>query len=254
MGFLLGFLGACLGIVVGIGIIVGAIYLKVRSVVGPVGMKELAEVAKSAKSIEQQEYSRVKDVSGITKLLEPVIIRDFHDFNKEYLFSKVEKNLRKIFTAIEEKSLDDIKNDDDLIYMYSGIRDKIKDIKDNNVNIKYDDVQFHSHSIKEYSKRDGKATLTLSTTLGYYYSNDGDKMIKKHLQGLRKETRYTTQFVYVYDETKFKYNQKAITISCPNCGAPLNKLGEGNCQYCGTYIKPINLKGWYMVSYKEDYK
>ena len=59
---------------------------------------------------------------------------------------------------------------------------------------------------------------------------------------------------FIYDETKFKYNQMAHTISCPNCGAPLGKLGEGNCQYCGTYIKPINLKGWYMVSYSEDYK
>ncbi|MBR3673007.1 MAG: zinc ribbon domain-containing protein [Clostridia bacterium] len=254
MGFVLGFLGACLGIVAGVGIIVAVIYIKVRSVVGPANMKELAEVAKNAKNIEQQEYMREKNVGGITKLIEPVIIRDFGDFNKDFLFSKVEKNLIKIFTAIECKSIDEIKNDDDLIYMYSTIRDKIKDIKDNNVNIKYDDVQFHAHAIKDYSKSDGKATITLSSTLEYYYSNDSDKHAEKKFAGLKKQTRYTTQFVYVYDETKFKYNQKAITISCPNCGAPLNKLGAGNCQYCGTYIKPINLKGWYMVSYKEDYK
>lgn len=254
MSFLLGFLGACIGIVAGIGIIIGVIYVKVRGVVGPENMKELVSAAKNAKNIEQQEYSREKNVGGITKLIEPVIIRDFGDFNKDFLYSKVEKNMIKIFTALEEKSIDDIKNDDDLIYMYSTIRDKIKDLKDNNVNIKYDDVRFHSHAIKQYSKQDGKATLVLSTTMGYYYSNDSDKHVKKHLEHLRKETRYTTQFVYVYDETKFKYNQKALTISCPNCGAPLRQLGAGNCQYCGTYIKPINLKGWYMVSYKEDYK
>ena len=28
---------------------------------------------------------------------------------------------------------------------------------------------------------------------------------------------------------------------------------EGNCEYCGTYIQPVNLKSWYMISYKEDY-
>lgn len=254
MGFVLGFLGACLGIIAGVAIIVGVIYIKVRGMVGPANMKELVQAAKYAKNVEQQEYMREKNVGGITKLIEPVIIRDFGDFNKDFLFSKVEKNLRKIFTAIEDKSIEEIKNDDDLIYMYSTIRDKIKDIKDNNVNIKYDNVQFHAHAIKDYAKSDGKATLTLSSTLEYYYSNDSDKRVKKKFEGLKKQTRYTTQFVYVYDETKFKYNQKAITISCPNCGAPLNKLGAGNCQYCGTYIKPINLKGWYMVSYKEDYK
>ena len=255
MGFLLGFLGACLGIVAGVGIIAGAIYFKVRSMVGPADMKILKEAAKNARNVEQIEYSREKNVSGITRLLEPSIIRDFGDFNKDFLFSKVEKNLRKIFTALEDKNIEEIRKDDDLIYMFSQIRDKVKDLKDNNINVKYDDVQFHAHAIKDYQKSDGKATLTLLSTLGYYYSDDSDKKIKKkHLENLKKETRYTTQFVYVYDETKFKYNQKAITISCPNCGAPLNKLGAGNCQYCGTYIKPINLKGWYMVSYKEDYK
>ena len=101
-------------------------------------------------------------------------------------------------------------------------------------------------------KSAGKATVTISSTLEYYYSDDSKK--SKKFADLKRQTRYTTQFVYVYDETKFKYNQMAHTISCPNCGAPLGKLGEGNCQYCGTYIKPINLKGWYMVSYSEDYK
>ncbi|MBR2241329.1 MAG: hypothetical protein IJ890_08145 [Clostridia bacterium] len=254
MSFILGFLGACLGIIAGIAVIVGAIYIKVRGVVGPVKMKEIVNAAKNVKDIERQEYMREKNVSGMTKVLEPAILRDFQDFNKDFLFSKVEKNLLKIFNAIEEKSVEAIRNDNDLIYMYSTIRDKVQDIKNNNINIKYDDVVFHRHAIKDYLKSAGKATVTLSTTLEYYYSDDSNKAKNKKFSDLKRQTRYTTQFVYVYDETKFKYNQMAHTISCPNCGAPLGKLGEGNCQYCGTYIKPINLKGWYMVSYSEDYK
>lgn len=254
MGFVLGFLGACLGIIAGVFVIVGIVYIKVRGMVGPANMKELIKAAKNAKSIEKQEYMREKNVSGMTKVLEPAILRDFNDFNKDFLFGKVEKNLLKIFNAIEEKSVEEIRKDNDLIYMYSTVRDKVQDIKNNNINIKYDDVVFHRHAIKDYLKSAGKATVTLSSTLEYYYSDDSDKNKNKKFADLKKQTRYTTQFVYVYDETKFKYNQMAHTISCPNCGAPLGKLGEGNCQYCGTYIKPINLKGWYMVSYSEDYK
>lgn len=254
MGFLLGFLGACLGIIVGIFIIVMIVYFKVKGVVGADNMKEIVKAAKNAGDVEKQEYTREKNISGITKLIEPVIVRDFGDFNKDLLFKKVESNLSKIFTAIEEKSISDIKDDRDLIYIYPAVRDKIIDLKNNNVNIKYDDVRFHAHAIKDYSKTIGKATITLSTTLEYYYSDDSNKKITKHFSNLKKQTRYTTKFVYVYDETHFKYNQKSYSISCPNCGAPLKKLGAGNCEYCGNYIEPINLKNWYMVSYSEDYK
>lgn len=253
MGFILGFLGACLGIIAGLAIIIGLIYCKVRKTVGPQNMKTLVNAAKQAKNIEQQEYQRKKNVSGITKLIEPTIIKDFNDFNKELLYAKVEQNLVKIWNAIETKSLTSIKNDDELIYMYHSIKEKVMDLKNSNINIKYDDIQFHSHAIKNYLKSKGKATITISSTVEYYYSNDSENYNKKEYNNLKKQTRYTTEFVYVYDETKFRYNQKAHTISCPNCGAPLGKLGEGNCEYCGTYIKPINLKNWYMVSYKEDY-
>lgn len=254
MSFLLGFLGACLGIVTGIFIIIFIIYCKVRGSVGAENMKEIMKAAKNAGNIEKQEYTRPKDISGITKLLEPVIIRDFKDFNKDFLFRKVESNLSKIFTAIEDKSVNYIKDDRDLIYLYPALRDKITDLKNSNTNIKYDDVRFHAHAIKDYAKTDGKATITISTTLEYYYSDDSNKKIMKHFSDLKRQTRYTTKFVYVYDETKFKYNQKSYSISCPNCGAPLKKLGAGNCEYCGNYIEPINLKNWYMVSYSEDYK
>ncbi len=253
MSFIVGFLGACLGIIVGIGIIIGIIYFKVTQSVGPQNMKILSEVAKHAGDYEMEEFSRQKNVSGITKLLEPVILKDFNDFNKEYLYSKVEKNLNKIWGAIEEKSVSSIKNDDDLVYLYHSINEKINDLKSRNVNIKYDDVKFHAHAIKNYLKTRGKATITISSTVEYYYKNDSKNYKRKNYENIKKQTRYTTEFVYIYDESKVNYNQKALVISCPNCGAPLQSLGAGNCIYCGTFVKPINLKGWYMISYKEDY-
>ena len=253
MNFIIGFLGACIGIIAGLAIIIGIIYFKVKQNVGAQNMKTLVNAAKQVKDIEQQEYQREKNVSGITKLIEPTILRDFSDFNKEFLYAKVERNLIKIWNAIENKSIADIKDDDELIYLYHHINDQIVDLKNNNVNIKYDEIKFHSHAIKNYLKSKGKATITISSTVEYYYSNDSDNYKKKEYNNLKKQTRYTTEFVYVYDETKFKYNQKAYIITCHNCGAPLKKLGEGNCEYCGTYIKPINLKNWYMVLYKEDY-
>lgn len=254
MNFIIGFLGACLGLVVAVGIIIGIIYYKTRQIVGPANMKTLVQAAKNAKNIEQQEYTRVKNVSGITKLLEPTIIRDFNDFNKDLLFSKVENNMIKIFNSIEDKDISKIKNDNDLIYVYPYLREKITDLKNSNIDIKYDEVKFHAHAIKDYLKSAGKATIKISSTVEYYYTDTSKSNKKKEYNGnLKKQTRYTTEFVYVYDESKFKYNENVLAISCPNCGAPLGKFGAGNCSYCGTYVTPINLKNWYMISYKEDY-
>ena len=252
MGFILGFLGAALGIVAGAIAIIIMVYVIIRRSVGSANMKELMWGIKNSAKLEQQEYTREKNLIGMTRLVEPRIMEDFGDFNKEFLYSKVEKNLRKIFNCIEEKNIKNIQNDNDMIYLLPSIREQIKDLESNNANIKYDDVKFHAHALKSYTKTQGKATINISSTLEYYYNDDRIK--KSKFENLKKQTRYTTEFVYIYDETKFRANENALTISCPNCGAPLTKLGAGNCSYCGTYIKPINLKGWYMVSYKEDFK
>ena len=97
MDFLLGFLGAILGIIVIITVLVLIVYSYMKKIIGKSKTKELINLAKNAKMIQNEEYTRVKNVNGMTKLLEPEIIRDFPDFNRELLFSKVESNLIKIF-------------------------------------------------------------------------------------------------------------------------------------------------------------
>ena len=253
MGFVLGFLGACLGIVAGVAIIAWYIYMKVRNVVGKEEMKELVSAAKQAKDFEQQEYARPKSIGGITNLIEPEIIRDFGDFNKDFLFSKVEKNLSSIFSALEDKTLTNVRNDKDLIYMTATLEEQINDMRGTGRSVKYDDVKFHNHAIKAYNKSKGRATITVASTVEYYYDNNDKKINKTFFKDVKKQTRYTTKYVYVYDESAFDYNATTFSITCPNCGAALEFFGAGNCKYCGSYIEPINLKNWFIVSYKEDY-
>lgn len=253
MEFVIGFIGACLGIIVGIAIIIWGIYAKLRKFLGKNQMDQLVDAAKNASNVKKQEYARPKSVGGITKLIEPEIIRDFGEFNKDVLFSKVEKDLRKIFTALENRTTADIRNDRDLIYMVGPIEDKINDMRGSGLNVKYDEVHFHNHAIRSYNKSKGRATITISTTLEYYYDSNAKSFKLKEYKDIKKQTRYTTQYVYVYDESAFDYNATTFSITCPNCGAPIEFFGAGNCKYCGSYLEPINLKNWFMVSYKEDY-
>lgn len=252
MSFIIPFLGTILGIIVAIAIVVGIIYYNIRKVVGKSQMSQIITAAKNASDIQMQEYARKKNVSGLTKLLEPEIIRDFPDFNKDLLFSTVEENLRKIFETIESKNINIIKQDESLINIREDLECLIKDYKISNINIEYNDIKFHEHAIKDYRKKDGKATISVSTTLEYYYKTNlkGEKSYSE----IKKQTRYTTKFCYIYDETKFDDGQIEYSINCPNCGAPIVGTKNTVCRYCCSTVTAINLKAWRMISYKEDYK
>ena len=261
MEFLQGFLGAIIGITLVIVILIIVIVSKIKKVVGgSSNFKSLLQAAGNAQNLEIEEYSRVKDVAGMTRLLEPTIIKDFPDFNKDILYNKVETILRKILNAIEQKNYNIILKDDDLRFVFPTVKEKIEDLKSFGMSVKYDAVNFHKHAIKSYEKRDGIATVTISSTLEYYYeeSSTENKKLSKNFKDVKKQTRYTTKFVYVYDEAKQEEYGLVFGISCPNCGAPLKRLDIGTCEYCSaeystTHLESINLKIWKMSSYKEDY-
>ena len=141
------------------------------------------------------------------------------------------------------------KKDSESILILPKVKEQITDMKTTNTSVRYDDVIFHRHAIKNYLKSPGVATVQTSTTVEYYYFNSNIKN-----NNLKKQTRYTCEFVYIYDETKFEDRQNVFSRSCPNCGAPIRGLKNQTCEYCMTQVHPINLKIWKMSSYKEDYK
>ena len=132
-----------------------------------------------------------------------------------------------------------------------GPKSRIKRVLDRNIYEKFDDLKFNRHAIMAYTKKQGKATIKISTTLSYYYKTNR-KDIKSY-ENIRKQTRYTSEFVYVYDERKFSQKQVTFSVLCPNCGAPLRGIDSTFCEYCGNHVEKINLKIWKMSSYKEDY-
>lgn len=218
------------------------------------GMGEIFNAMKNARELEMNEYARPKDVVGMTKLVEPRVMEDFSDFNKEVLYALAERNLRKIFNALESRNSESIKNDVDLVMVQKTVEEKVQDLISCDKKVKYDSVNFHRHALKSYKKEGNMALIEVSSTVEYYYKEEGNEKIKiaKSFDGVKKQTRYTTKFAYIYDETKFYENTVNFAITCPNCGAPLKR--SDFCSYCGSYVTPVNLKCWKMVSYKEDYE
>lgn len=252
MGFLVSLLGGLIGILLAITIVIFIVYQKIKASVGSANMKSLMNAMANAQDLEKEEYTREKNVRGMTNLLQEEILRDFPDFNKDLIFAENNNNLRKIFNSLESKNYSEIENDDNLVFLRKTIKEQIRDMQSNNIQEIYDNIEFNRNAISAYSKKNGKSTIQLSTTLSYYYKTN--RKDKKSFTDVKKQTRYTTEFVYVYDEADFDDSQVSFSVHCPNCGAPLTNLETYCCEYCSTHIEPINSRVWKMSSYKEDYK
>ena len=251
MVFFIAILGGFIGIILAIVVIVAVIYIKVKSAVGPQNMGELKHAMSHARDIARDEYTREKSISGLTSMLEPRIIKDFPEFNKDLLFSLNEKNLRKILNGIESKDITQIESDPDLIYIQPQIKARIEDMESNKIDEKFDNIEFNRSAISSYTKDNGKATIKVSTSVGYYYNSN--RKDKKVYSDIKKQTRYVSEYIYVFDESRIDSKKIATSIHCKNCGAPIINLGNSYCEYCMTPVERINLRAWKMSSYKEDY-
>ncbi len=243
-------LGTILGIIAFLLIIFLIIWAKIKASARKLGLDNvnLSNVFDEIKKGMHDSNYNQKHISGITKLLKPNIERDFKTFNESELYTKAETGLRTIFNSLEEKQ---VKNE--LPLLKEQLREIINDYKISKINVKFDDVVFHNFALKKYYKKDGVATIQVQTSLEYYFKKEKDNKIVENYSNYKKQTRYTVDFIYVYDITQVKDYTRVLGVHCPNCGAPLTKLGDKICDYCHSGVEDLNLKNWMMSAYHEDY-
>lgn len=245
-----------LGIVLAFVLIVLLIYLFIRTMLNKAGFGSysLSKIFSEIRESREREEKRHKQVSGMTSVLLPRILEEFPSFNEREFYSATESNIRNILNAVEDKNIELLKSDD-----YDLIREKIfyqiHDLNDNNISYNYDDIEFHKHAIKSFTKMDGMIKLEISSSLEYYYSKmkDGKKITSSKV---KKQTRYTTTYVYIYDNKKAGFDINVLGLNCPNCGSPIPSIDTGVCPYCksGFNITVAKLlKCWKIVDTKEDY-
>lgn len=243
-------LGVALGIILAIAFVFLFIYIKLRSSMRKFGFKvnTIGDMKAEMEKIRQEDSTRARSISGMTSILLPNIRNDFPEFNEQELYTKAETSLRQIFQAIEKKDISEVKS---MPLMQSSIEKIIEDYETAEITESYDDIKFHRFAIYQYDKKDGMATVTISTSLEYYYQKKKQEKILKDFTKYKKQTKYQCTFVYVYDEAKVEKSAKVLAINCPNCGAAIKALGHKYCDYCGTTVKEVNLRSWELSSYQE---
>ena len=234
---------AILVLIVIILLIIFSIYYKFKRTLG---ISNFSSFIDEVKQNDRNNYSSKKSISGMTRILEPLIIKDFPDFNLSHLYSSIETNLSSILNA--KTKLDTSYLNKGISLIKGKIVKEIHDMQDEDIVQKYTNIRFNNHALKSYKKNNGTATITTTSSVSYNYESNLDE---RKYDDLRCETKYECEFIYIYDEDKFKEKQKSFGVHCPNCGAPVKGLGDLTCSYCGTNVKKINLRNWEMASFKE---
>ena len=197
-----------------------------------------------------------KSVSGMTRIFEPQIQRDFPDFHIEQFKDKVENALMLALQAISaadagifERQIKDGVSEEFL----AQIKNRIRENETEAVTEHYEQIQIHQTEIANYEKKQGTCVITFQSAVGYlHYCEKAGKDLSGSKE-LTEQTRYNVQLMYIQNE-KLAGMDNAVGTTCPNCGAPITNLGAAYCEYCGSAVTLLNLKVWTLHSFDEtDY-
>ncbi|MCM1105987.1 MAG: hypothetical protein NC355_03490 [Blautia sp.] len=191
-----------------------------------------------------------KSVSGMTRLMEPQIARDFPDFVWREFKHKAENMLTSALLAISSGNIDRLTDASE------EVRRQVENVIAANqaasVREVYDDIRIHQTEIANYRKGGGKCVITIQSAVEYYhYKVSGDR-VTEGLRERKEQTKYNLELLYIQDADAV--GGSAVGTVCPNCGAPVRNLGRMVCEYCGSAVTPVNIKVWSLNKYYEvDY-
>jgi endogenous inhibitor of DNA gyrase (YacG/DUF329 family) len=186
-----------------------------------------------------------KSISNMSTVLQPLIAKDFPDFNVKEFIQKSENMLLSVFNAIEAKDITMVASASwDL---KAQVQNLILDLKSRKETEYYNNVKIHATGINKYQKDGGTCVIVLQTALEYihYLENDSQVVIRGS-KDRKVQVRYDVELLYVQDLEKVKErtSEAAFGLNCPNCGAAITNLGSKHCEYCGTQIQEVNVKAW----------
>lgn len=198
-----------------------------------------------------------KSVSGMTRLCLPQIESDFPEFHWAQWKQRCENLLKSYLAALERQDLTLLLEASEELKRQTA--HEIDDQNRRGVRECYRQVKVHQTEISRYQKEAGLCVIKLQSAVEYYYEEkvaagreasgreNGRKRKKKEAEpqgSVRQQHRYNMELVYIQDISKVGDYATVLGATCPNCGAPITRLGSKFCEYCGTGVIPIDIRVW----------
>ncbi len=194
-----------------------------------------------------------KSVASMTKLMEPLIAKDFTDFSWPQFKAKAENMLKQTLTAISTGDSGRLPHDT-VEELRRQIEHQIYSNQENGITEHYENIQIHQTEITNYKKADGHCVIIIQSAVGYlFYKEQGGKVIAGSKER-KTQSKFNLELAYIQDEGVFGYDN-AKSVNCPHCGAPIMNIGTMYCEYCGSGILAVNnAKVWSLHKiYEVDY-
>lgn len=220
------------------------VYLKVRRTArdfskAVFGSESLVEGMRKQK----EELSvRPKSVSSMTRVFLPQIERDFPEFNWLEFKQKSENMLRGFLSAIDSQDIEKLRDASPDLRRQTELR--IEELMDGGRQESYENVRIHQTEIARYRKEQGTCVIVVQSAVEYLHYIMEDGILKEGSQEFKEQVKYNLELQYVQDVSGLAEASAAVGITCPQCGAPVTKLGSKFCEYCGTAVEVINIRVW----------
>lgn len=209
------------------------LYAKIRKFLRECfGCKSITEAVQKSKL---EMSSTPKTFSSMESVLLNQVKRDFPEISLSELKSKSEGCILDLFNSVENKDTSKLKRYSEKITSYA--QKMIEDSKGQKEF--YDHIKFHKTLLTDYRHNDMGATVTITSSLQYKYKI-GDSAYEM------VQDRIKVDIVYVLDKDKYGEYTKSVGVNCPNCGAPVDKLGAKQCSYCGSALVVITDNVWFV--------
>jgi hypothetical protein len=106
------------------------------------------------------------------------------------------------------------------------------------------DIVVHKSVISRYNKDANNISITCQTALKYKNPN-------KQYIGEYKQSRFTTEVVYMQKLDDYYEKDSLGVYTCPNCGASVDNYNGGVCAYCGSKLRDLNVRIWSVADIEE---
>lgn len=205
----------------------------------------------SFENMDREAEVTPKSVSAATSLYLPQILRDFPEFHYEEMKNRAENVLVGFLSAIDEKNRSRLPEE-----VTSELREKL-DLKlgalDNEgAEEHFRDIKIHRTEIKTYRRIKGRCSIIFQSAVQYNHFKKRDGNVTEGAEDRLKQSRYNVEMIYIQDRDLIEnQTDSGLAMNCPNCGAPLPKLGAKKCLYCDTPVEEFSIKIWHFSDVDE---
>ena len=209
-------------------------------------LRSLLRAAEESKKLGPTERS----VPDMTKLFLPTINRDFPAFNWPEERIAIEKRLISVLAARQALDLSKLVSPSESLR--ERVRLAIEDDRMNELTRSFSDIVIHKTAIADYKNLPTLTEIRIVSSVGFLASLAGESVKKSEGKARaaalaaphRVETSVTSVLVHAQSVNVKSGYQKIVGISCPHCGAPLQRADARICPFCKSALVQTDSMVW----------